>query len=246
MTRPVKASVANAPVASKRAAQIGERLARALPDPRCELDHKDVWQLLIATILSAQSTDARVNMVTPALFARFPSPQALGSAVLPEVEELVRSTGFYRNKAKSIVGASRIVAERHAGVVPRSVEELIELPGVARKTANVVLGVAYGLASGFVVDTHAARVAQRLQLTTSEDAAQIERDLCAAFPKTEWVAMSHRFVLHGRYVCRARKPSCADCPLNEVCPAVEHAPSGTVDKRCAAERTLIAGGAAAS
>ena len=215
------------------------RLAQALPEPKCELDHENAWQLLVATILSAQSTDARVNMVTPALFKRFPLPKALGSADLPEVEELVRTTGFFRNKAKNIVGASRIVAEQHDGVVPRSLEALVELPGVARKTANVVLGTAYGLATGFIVDTHAARVAQRLGLTTHEEPAKIESDLCEAFPKQHWVAMGHRFVLHGRYVCVARKPACDACPLNEVCPSKEAEPEGSMQARAKAEQQLV-------
>ena len=215
------------------------RLRQALPEPRCELDHQNAWQLLIATILSAQSTDARVNVVTPALFKRYPTPKALGSAQLPEVEELVRTTGFFRNKAKNIVGASRIVAEQHGGEVPRSLEALIELPGVARKTANVVIGTAYGVPTGFIVDTHAGRVARRLGLTQSEDASEVERDLCEAFPKSEWVAMGHRFVLHGRYVCTARKPACRSCPLAEICPAREEEPEGSLAARCKAENTLV-------
>lgn len=215
------------------------RLGKALPEPRCELDHEDAWQLLIATILSAQSTDARVNMVTPALFARFATPKALGSAALAEVEELVRTTGFFRNKAKNIVQASRIIAEQHDGVVPKSLDALVALPGVARKTANVVLGTAYGMATGFIVDTHAARVAQRLGLTSHEDPAKIESDLCEAFPKQDWVAMGHRFVLHGRYVCLARKPSCGACPLNEICPARQAEPQGSLQARCKAEQARV-------
>jgi endonuclease-3 len=224
---------------SAGAKDVRERLTQALPEPRCELDHGNAWQLLIATILSAQSTDARVNMVTPALFARFATPKALGSASLPEVEELVRTTGFFRNKAKNIVGASKRIAEEHGGEVPRSLEALVELPGVARKTANVVLGTAYGLPTGFIVDTHAARVAQRLGLTASDEPAQIEEDLCRAFPKDAWIAMSHRFVLHGRYVCRAQKPSCTRCPLAELCPSAQAAPEGSVEQRCRDEGALI-------
>jgi endonuclease-3 len=221
------------------AKDVRDRLAKALPEPRCELDHDSAWQLLIATILSAQSTDARVNMVTPALFKRFATPKALGSAELPEVEELVRTTGFFRNKAKNIVGASKKIADEHGGQVPRSLEALVELPGVARKTANVVLGTAYGLPTGFIVDTHAARVAQRLGLTEHEDAAKIEAELCAAFPKADWVAMGHRFVLHGRYVCTARKPACKACPLAEICPSKEAEPEGTLKARCTAENALV-------
>jgi len=230
--------VTRAPAAKPKAVQA--RLAAALPEPRCELDHDNAWQLLIATILSAQSTDARVNTVTPSLFKRFPTPKALGSAELPEVEELVRTTGFFRNKAKNVVGASRIIAEQHGGEVPRSLEAVIELPGVARKTANVVLGTAYGLPTGFIVDTHAARLAQRLGLTKHDDPAKIESDLCEAFPKSDWVAMGHRFVLHGRYVCTAKKPRCSACPLAEVCPSKEAEPDGTLRARGAAENALVA------
>jgi endonuclease-3 len=223
----------------KHARALGKRLAQALPEPRCELDHEGAWHLLIATILSAQSTDARVNQVTPALFARYRTPAALGSAKLADVEELVRSTGFYRNKAKSIVGASRLIAEQHGGVVPRSLDALIELPGVARKTANVVLGTAYGIASGVSVDTHAGRVARRLGLTKSEDPARVESDLCELFPEGEWIALGHRLVLHGRYVCTARKPDCAHCPLAELCPSAESAAEGSVAVRAQHERARV-------
>ena len=224
----------------ERAREIGKRLRQTLPEPRCELDYHNAWQLLVATILSAQSTDARVNQVTPALFARYPTPAALGSAELPEVEQLVRSTGFYRNKAKAIVGASRMLAEQHGGHVPRSLQALTELPGVARKTANLVLGTAYGLATGVIVDTHAGRVARRLGLSTSEDPGQVERDLCALFPEREWVALGHRLVLHGRYVCTARNPECAHCPLQEVCPGAEvTAAEGRVAQRAARERAKV-------
>jgi endonuclease III len=241
-TKPSKSSAAAAaaPAAiATRAKEIGKRLHTTLPDPRCELDHQDAWQLLIATILSAQSTDARVNQVTPALFLRYPTPAALGSAALPEVEELVRSTGFYRNKAKAIVGASKRIADDHGGVVPRTLEALVELPGVARKTANVVLGTAYNIASGVIVDTHAGRVARRLGLSKSEDPGEVERDLCKLFPEHEWVALGHRLVLHGRYVCTARKPDCAHCPLQEVCPSAESTAQGSLAARAASERERI-------
>jgi endonuclease-3 len=222
-----------------RARAVGKLLEKTLPDPRCELDHQNAWHLLIATILSAQSTDARVNMVTPALFRRFPTPAALGAADLTEVEELVRTTGFYRNKAKAIVETSRLIAERHAGEVPRTLEALVELPGVARKTANVVLGTAYGIASGVIVDTHAGRVARRLGFTDSEDPGKVEQALCALFPRRDWVALGHRLVLHGRYVCLARKPDCKHCPLAEVCPSAGEAPEGTVQKRAEQERERV-------
>jgi len=218
---------------------MGKRLARALPTARCELEHQNAWQLLIATILSAQSTDARVNQVTPALFERYPTAKALGSAELPEVEELVRSTGFYRNKAKAIVRASQILTERHGGEVPRSLEALTELPGVARKTANVVLGTACGLATGVVVDTHVTRVSQRFALTRQTDPIKIEQELCELFPRTQWIALGHRLVLHGRYLCKAVKPSCAACPVNELCPSASGKPQGSVAERAAHERGLV-------
>jgi endonuclease-3 len=197
-----------------------ERLARAIPAPHVELAFDaDPWKLLVAVILSAQSTDRRVNQVTPEVFRRWPTPAALSAAASAEVEEVIKSTGFFRNKTKSIVGASRMLVERFGGKVPRQIDELVEVPGVARKTANVVLGAAYGVASGIVVDTHAARVAQRLGLTSEVAPEKIEQDLCAAFPSEHWIGMSHRLVLHGRYVCTARAPACPDCPLNELCPA---------------------------
>jgi endonuclease-3 len=224
-----------------RAREVRKRLRQALPEPRCELDHADAWQLLIATILSAQSTDARVNQVTPDLFARYPTPEALSRAKLPDVEHVIRSTGFYRNKAKSIVAASELLVARHGGVVPRALDALVELPGVARKTANVVLGTAYGIASGFIVDTHAGRVARRLGLTRHDDPARVEQDLCALFPQRDWVDMGHRFVLHGRYVCLAKKPDCANCPLQEICPSAEAEPLGSVAARAARERERVLG-----
>jgi endonuclease III len=223
-----------------RAREVRKRLRQALPEPRCELDHHDAWQLLIATILSAQSTDARVNQVTPRLFERYPTPKALSRAELSDVEDVVRSTGFFRNKAKAIVGASKLLVERHGGEVPRALDALIELPGVARKTANVVLGTAYGIASGFIVDTHAGRVARRLGLTEHEDPALVEQDLCALFAERDWVEMGHRFVLHGRYVCLAKKPDCPNCPLQEICPSAQADARSSVAVRAARERERIA------
>jgi endonuclease-3 len=224
-----------------RAREVRKRLRQALPEPRCELDHRDAWQLLIATILSAQSTDARVNQVTPGLFQRYQTPEALSRAQLSDVEDLIRSTGFFRNKAKAIVGASKLLVERHGGVVPRALDALIELPGVARKTANVVLGTAYGIASGFVVDTHVGRVARRLWLTKHEDPALVEQDLCALFAERDWVDMGHRFVLHGRYVCLAKKPDCPSCPLQEICPSAETDALGSVAARARGERARVTG-----
>jgi endonuclease-3 len=223
-------------------AELRRRLARAIPAPAVELAHADAWQLLIATILSAQSTDERVNRVTPALFARFPTPAALGAASQEEVEELVRSTGFFRNKARAIRETSAALAERHGGVVPRDLEALLALRGVARKTANLVLGSAYGLATGIAVDTHVTRVAQRLGLTAEKDADRIAGDLEALFPRSEWIATTHRLVLHGRYVCTARAPRCSACPLNEVCPARMAQPEASVAVRAAAEARRVARG----
>lgn len=212
-----------------------ERLARAIERPHVELAFGDAWQLLVAVILSAQSTDRRVNLVTPEVFRRWPSPRALASAEPAEVEGVIKSTGFFRNKTKAIMAASAMLEERFGGQVPRSMAEMLELPGVARKSANVVLGGAYRVASGIVIDTHATRVAQRLGLTSETDPEKIERDLCAAFPQDEWIRLSHRLVLHGRYVCTARAPACATCALNELCPARLEPPLGEWPARAARE-----------
>ena len=210
-----------------RARTVATRLRRAIPEPRCELAHQSAWQLLIATILSAQSTDATVNKVTPQLFARFPTPLALAEADAAEVEDLVRATGFYRNKTKLIQGAARTLLAEFAGEVPRDLGALMRLPGVARKTGNVVLGVAFGIAAGIVVDTHVLRVAGRLGFTASDEPGQVERDLCALFPQEQWIEMSHRLLLHGRYVCKAKKPECARCALRELCPGASDPAEGS-------------------
>lgn len=201
------------------AADVVERLALAIPTPHVELSHRNPWELLVAVILSAQSTDRRVNLVTPELFRRWPTPPALAAAPVPEVEEVVRSTGFFRNKTKAIRGASQMLVERFGGEVPRSMEDLLQVPGVARKTANVVLGAAHAVSAGIVTDTHAMRVAQRLGLTRQTAPEKIEADLCREFPQETWIEMGHRLVLHGRYVCTARAPKCPGCPLNEICPS---------------------------
>jgi endonuclease-3 len=208
-----------------------ERLAAAVPDPHVELGFENPWQLLIAVILSAQSTDRNVNRVTPELFRRWPTPEALGAAAQEEVEVVVKSTGFFRNKAKAIRGASRLLVERFGGQVPRTIEELIQVPGVARKTANVVLGAAYGVTSGIVTDTHAMRVSQRLGLTEAEAPEKIERDLCRQFPESHWIALSHQLVLHGRHWCTARAPRCARCALNELCRAPVASPEASWQER---------------
>lgn len=218
---------------------VQQRLQAAIPAPRSELRHDDAWQLLVATILSAQSTDRTVNAVTLELFRRWPTPGALADATQEEVEEVVRRTGFFRNKAKAIRQTAAAIRDRHHSEVPRTLEALTALPGVARKTANVVLGTAFGVASGIVVDTHARRVAQRLGLTTEDKPERVERDLCARFPQDAWIGLGHRLVLHGRYVCVARRPACAICPLNELCPSSEAPPEGTVEARAAAEAQRV-------
>jgi endonuclease-3 len=200
-------------------AEILRRLREAYPEVVCALDHRDPFELLAATILSAQCTDERVNMVTPVLFARYPTPAALAAADQPDVEEIIRSTGFFRNKSKNLIGMARHLAEHHDGQVPRTLEQLIELPGVARKTANVVLGTGFGIASGVVVDTHVSRLGRLLGLTQHTDPVKIERDLVALLPKEEWIDFSHRLIFHGRQVCIARRPACDRCTLSSLCPS---------------------------
>ena len=196
-------------------------LKRLYPEVDCALDHENAFQLLAATILSAQCTDERVNLVTPALFARFPGPAELAEAAQEDVEQLIYSTGFYRNKAKNLIGMARGIVQDHGGDVPRTMEELLALPGVARKTANVVLGTAFGIAVGVVVDTHVTRLARRLGWTRNEGAVPIERDLVALLPEELWIWISHALIWHGRRVCDARKPSCAECTLASSCPSRE-------------------------
>jgi endonuclease-3 len=205
---------------AKRAAAIEAGLAAAYPDAAIELAFRNPYELLVATILSAQCTDVRVNAVTPALFTRFPDASTLAGADTAELEEMIRSTGFYRAKAKSLSGMARALVERHRGEIPASMEDLTRLPGVGRKTANVVLGTAFGMATGVVVDTHVARLAQRLGLSAETDPEKIERDLMGLFPNSSWVAIGHRLILHGRRVCTARKPACDRCPLATVCPRI--------------------------
>ena len=204
--------------AAVRAREISACLHTTYPDARCSLDFGGPFELLVATILSAQCTDERVNMVTPALFARFPSPAAMAEADLAEVEALIKSTGFYRNKAKSIVGAARKIVESYGGEVPRTMPELLTLPGAARKTANVVLGNAYGVVEGIAVDTHVARLSQRLGLSAESDPVKIERDLMQVIAREDWLFTNHALILHGRAVCNARQPQCAGCVLRDLCP----------------------------
>ena len=202
---------------SQRALEIVEALFAAHPDAHCALDYDDPFQLLCATILSAQCTDKMVNTVTPALFARFPSPEDLARADEAELHELIRSTGFYKNKSKSLVGMARAVMERHEGRIPDHLEDLVKLPGVGRKTANVILGNAFGV-PGLVVDTHVGRIAARLGLTKESDAVKIERELMPLVPKESWTQFSHAMIFHGRRICDARKPKCDECTLRPMCP----------------------------
>lgn len=201
------------------AATIYERLAEHYPNAHCALDFTSPFQLLIATILSAQCTDKRVNMVTPALFAKYPTPAALAAARTEELEDVIKSTGFFRNKAKSLIGMATAIDERHGGVVPHTMEELFHLPGVGRKTANVVLGNAFDTNEGVVVDTHVTRVSRRLGLTKETDAVKIENDLVKLFPRDDWTMLSHLFIEHGRQICEARRPKCEICFLNDICPS---------------------------
>lgn len=205
------------PLNPKRVAAILDILAKTYPGVVCALNHRNAWELTVATILSAQCTDVRVNLVTPALFKAFPTPKTMAAASLPEIEELIRSTGFFRNKAKSIQGAARIVAEEFGGKVPQAMEEILRLPGVARKTANVVLGSWYGIASGVVVDTHVMRLSRRLELTDHASPEKIERDLVKILPPDRWINFSHELIHHGRQVCLARKPRCVGCTLEKLC-----------------------------
>ena len=203
----------------RRARGIVTALRRSRPDARIELDHRSPFELLVATILSAQCTDARVNKVTPGLFRAWPDARALADADPAELEKTIQSTGFFRAKTRALLGASRAIRDKHRGEVPQTMEELASLPGVGRKTANVVLGGAYGIASGVVVDTHVQRVARRLRLTRHADPKRIEQDLMALLPRPDWIFASIALVLHGRYVCVARAPRCHDCPLSRLCPS---------------------------
>lgn len=206
------------PAAGERVAAIIARLEARFPDARCSLDFADPLQLLVATILSAQCTDERVNMVTPALFARYRSAQDYADANPDELAELIRSTGFYRNKTRSLIGMGRALAERHGGEVPRSMDELTRVPGAGRKTANVVLGNAFGIDEGVVVDTHVKRITHRLGLTRHTDPVKIERDLMALVPRRHWTLLPHLLIHHGRATCQARAPRCEVCPVNDLCP----------------------------
>ena len=204
-------------LAPDRIAAILKALDEAYPNAVCALNHKTPWELLVATILSAQCTDVRVNMVTPELFKRFPTPAAMAKASIPELEDLIRTTGFFRNKAKSIKGAAQTIIEKFNGEIPRTLAELITVPGAARKTANVVLGVSYGIAEGVVVDTHVFRIAHRLSLAKGDTPQKVEEELMKVLPKEKWIDFSHQVIHHGRQICIARKPKCNICNLEQLC-----------------------------
>jgi endonuclease-3 len=204
-------------LAPDRIAAILAALDEAYPEAVCALDHRSPWELLVATILSAQCTDVRVNLVTPALFKRFPTPQKMAKATLPELEALIRTTGFFRNKAKSIQGAARKIVADFYGQIPETMAELITIPGAARKTASVVLGVAFGKAEGVVVDTHVFRVSRRLALAKGETPQKVEQELMKVIPEDRWIRFSHQIIHHGRQVCIARKPKCDRCNLEQIC-----------------------------
>lgn len=204
-----------------RALAVNERLKNAYPDAKIELDFNNAFELLIATILAAQSTDARVNIVTKSLFRKYPDAQAFANADVVEMETAVKQTGFFRNKAKAVINCSKALVERHGGEVPRTMEELVELPGVGRKTANVILGNAHGINAGVIVDTHVTRLSGRLGFTKHADPVDIEQDLMKLVPRDEWTKFANRLILHGRRVCIARKPDCPNCVLNDICPSAE-------------------------
>ena len=203
----------------KRAPEIYRLLHAAYPDASCALDHRNPYELLVATILSAQCTDKRVNMVTPELFAKYPDARAMSEANPEELEEIIRTTGFFRNKTKSLLGMSRAVSDAHGGKVPSTMDELLTLPGVGRKTANVVLGNAFDRNVGVVVDTHVSRLSRRLGLTSHDDPVRIEQDLMKLFPRTQWTMLAHLLISHGREICDARRPRCESCVVNHLCPS---------------------------
>ena len=209
------------PLAPERVAAILQRLNARYPNVKCALHHNSAWELLVATILSAQCTDARVNMVTPILFKKYPTPAHFAALQPEELEPDIRSTGFFRNKSKSIVGAARKIVNDFGGEVPHTMEELLTIPGAARKTANVVLGSWFGIADGIVVDTHVQRIVRRLELTKNADPPKIEQDLMRVIPRNQWIDFSHQIIHHGRAICIARKPKCAECPLEDLCHAAD-------------------------
>lgn len=215
--KPASKTAAGVKTDPKRVAAILKGLDEAYPNAVCELNHENAFQLLVATILSAQCTDVRVNQVTATLFKKYPTPEAFAHANPSELEQDIRPTGFFRNKTKSVMGASRAILERFGGEVPRTMAEMLTIPGAARKTSNVVLGTAYGIASGVVVDTHVMRLSNRLDLSHNEDPKKIEQDLIKILPQDRWISFSHQLIWHGRRVCYARNPKCVDCNLESIC-----------------------------
>ena len=209
------------PAKRRRTGEVLHRLEDEYPDAHCALDHRSALELLVATILSAQCTDKRVNMVTPALFEKYPGAADYAQAPLAELEEMIRSTGFFRNKSRSLKGLGQALVDEHRGRVPRTLDELVKLPGVGRKTANVVLGNAFGIDEGVVVDTHVGRLSRRLALTDEKDAVKVERDLMELVPRTDWTLWAHLLIYHGRQVCHSRRPDCAQCMLVDLCPSAE-------------------------
>jgi endonuclease-3 len=213
--------------AADRQARVKKILAgldRMYPNATCALHHSNAWELLVATILSAQCTDKRVNAVTPGLFRKYPTVKDFANANQTELAQDIRSTGFFNNKSKSVIGAARKILSDFGGEVPRNIDDLLTVPGAARKTANVVLGTAFGIASGVVVDTHVTRIARRLDLTKHTDPKKIEQDLMKIIPKEKWILFSHQIILHGRALCIARKPKCAECALDPLCYAKDKTP----------------------
>jgi len=219
--RPTAVPKGYKPVAPQRVSDILQGLDERYPNATCALHHRSAWELLVATILSAQCTDARVNMVTPILFDKYPTPEAFAALQPQDLEDDIRSTGFFRNKSKSLVGAARKIVSEFGGEVPRTMDELLQIPGVARKTANVVLGTWYKIADGVVVDTHVQRISRRLELTKNSDPPKIEQDLMKVIPRDKWILFSHQIIFHGRALCLARSPKCADCPLEKLCHAAD-------------------------
>ncbi|HET9741827.1 MAG TPA: endonuclease III [Terriglobales bacterium] len=209
------------PIAPERVREVLARLAEMYPKAKCALHHSNAWELLVATILSAQCTDVRVNMVTPELFKKYPMPRDFAALNPEQLEPEIRSTGFFRNKSKSLVGAAKRIVQDFGGKVPDEMDKLLTVPGAARKTANVVLGSWFGKAEGVVVDTHVHRISRRLELTKENEAGKIEQDLMSILPKEEWIDFSHRVIWHGRALCVARKPKCVDCKLENICHAAD-------------------------
>ncbi len=223
---------------TRRVTAILAGLDEAYPQAVCELTHQNPFQLLISTILSAQCTDVRVNQVTETLYKKYPKPEAFAYATPGDLEQEIRPTGFFRNKTKSVMGASKAIVEEFGGKVPRTMEEMLTLPGVARKTANVVLGTAYGIATGVVVDTHVMRLSRRLDLSRQSEPQKIEQELMGVIPETRWIAFSHQLIWHGRRVCVARKPRCVDCNLEKICYSVDKTMSTHPDSPCMAQELI--------